>query len=79
MASHWPPMPSGFPVIVFIVFMQVEIEGIICGSFPKKGDPSIDPQNTRILMVGSPKRGTNNLGESPYASDMHVTSRCLDL
>ena len=33
------------------------------GSFPKQGDPNIGPQNTIVLIMGTPKKGTPKFGK----------------
>ena len=33
------------------------------GSFPKLGYPKIDPQNTIVVSIGTPKKGTPNFGK----------------
>ena len=38
------------------------------GSFPKQGDPNINPQNPIILIMGTPRRGILILGNPLMAA-----------
>ena len=41
------------------------------GSFPKSGDPNVDPKNYSPYY-GDPQKGTHNFGKSPYAPSITI-------
>ena len=51
--------------------------GTLCGTFPKQGDPNLDPDIQQSLLWGPPQKGAHNflkpqsLNPRPYINPLH--------
>ena len=42
---------------------------VLCGSFPKSGDPNMEPQSTIILIIGNPAKNVPLIFGKPPCKD----------
>ena len=49
-----------FKVWSCCVYRALEGNLVVYGSFPKSWNPNIDPQNTLVLVIGTPRKGNHH-------------------